>query len=400
MRLLYAIRDPFPTYRPDVLKLFGHTLPALGITSDIVATSRVPVPAEAASWPAGHCLLTQLRGGRLNKLMKLLFADLALLRRARHYDVLVIRDRIFAAWLATLLVRSVPVVYWMSFPFPEEDALRATLPTRNWVFRQGLRLRSRLTQHALYRGVLRRAAHVFVQSERMAEVVREKSRRAERMTPVPMGIDEALLDKCPQPRPLAAFSGRLVIAYLGSLDRVRRIDFLVDVAAALKKHGVSFGLLLIGGTSTPEEMIWLGELIAARGLEREIYLTGQLAPLDAWATLRSASIGLSAIPRGEVFDVSSPTKVVEYLALGIPVVANDIPDQKYLLADSQGGVCAPMEVAAFCDAICCVSDKIADFQRHAREYRTRLIAQRGYRQLGRRVAESLGDVSASFGRQE
>jgi glycosyltransferase involved in cell wall biosynthesis len=63
-----------------------------------------------------------------------------------------------------------------------------------------------------------------------------------------------------------------------------------------------------------------------------------------------AEVGLSPITRGVLFDVSSPTKLVEYLALGIPGVANDIPDQKLVIAQSGAGLCVPMQAEAFADA--------------------------------------------------
>ena len=59
-----------------------------------------------------------------------------------------------------------------------------------------------------------------------------------------------------------------------------------------------------------------------------VLLTGWLPQPAALGYAVRAEVGLSPIPRGTLFDVSSPTKLVEYLALGIPGVANDIPDQQ------------------------------------------------------------------------
>src|SRR5690606_12350643 len=47
------------------------------------------------------------------------------------------------------------------------------------------------------------------------------------------------------------------------------------------------------------------------------------------------------IPRSPLLDVGSPTKMIEYLALGIPVVANDHPEQRLILRDAKAGVCVP-----------------------------------------------------------
>jgi glycosyltransferase involved in cell wall biosynthesis len=71
------------------------------------------------------------------------------------------------------------------------------------------------------------------------------------------------------------------------------------------------------------------------------------------ALLRHADVGLSPIPRGTLFDVSSPTKAAEYLALGLPCVGNDIPDQQLVLEQSGAGLCVPMEAQPF--AAACLS---------------------------------------------
>ena len=48
-----------------------------------------------------------------------------------------------------------------------------------------------------------------------------------------------------------------------------------------------------------------------------------------------------------MFDCASPTKVVEYLALGLPVVANDQPDQHKVLTESGAGLSVAKSVREF-----------------------------------------------------
>ena len=100
----------------------------------------------------------------------------------------------------------------------------------------------------------------------------------------------------------------------------------------------------------------------------------------------AATAGLSPIPRGTLFDVSSPTKLVEYMALGIPGVATDIPDQQHVLADSGAGLCVPMEAGAFRDAVL----EVLGNPETARNFAVRgpgyVQAHRTYAVLGARVA--------------
>ena len=48
---------------------------------------------------------------------------------------------------------------------------------------------------------------------------------------------------------------------------------------------------------------------------------------------------------------TSPTKLVEYMALGKAVVANDHPEQRRVIDDSGAGLCVPYEEQAFAAAI-------------------------------------------------
>ena len=48
---------------------------------------------------------------------------------------------------------------------------------------------------------------------------------------------------------------------------------------------------------------------------------------------------------------TSPTKLVEYLALGKAVVANDHPEQRRVIEESGAGLCVPYDEERFADAI-------------------------------------------------
>ena len=48
---------------------------------------------------------------------------------------------------------------------------------------------------------------------------------------------------------------------------------------------------------------------------------------------------------------ASPTKLVEYMALGKAVVANTHPEQRLLIEQSGCGYCVPWEESAFAEAI-------------------------------------------------
>jgi glycosyltransferase involved in cell wall biosynthesis len=86
--------------------------------------------------------------------------------------------------------------------------------------------------------------------------------------------------------------------------------------------------------------------------------------------------------------VSSPTKLVEYLALGIPSVANDIPDQKLVIEQSGAGLCVPMEAGAFAAATLQLLNDPELARQFAMRGPTYVKTHRTYDILGRNVAET------------
>jgi glycosyltransferase involved in cell wall biosynthesis len=102
--------------------------------------------------------------------------------------------------------------------------------------------------------------------------------------------------------------------------------------------------------------------------------------LEGWRYVRAADIGLSPIPRGPLLDVGSPTKVPEYLALGVPVVCNDNPDQRSILEASGCGICVPYTAQEFAKAVLqlleldvseknCMQERGIIFVRNHRDYK-------------------------------
>jgi glycosyltransferase involved in cell wall biosynthesis len=72
---------------------------------------------------------------------------------------------------------------------------------------------------------------------------------------------------------------------------------------------------------------------------------------EAIQRISECDIAVSPIFRSAIFDVGSPTKLLEYLGLGLPVVANDHPEQQYILRATRAGVCTPWGARHFARAI-------------------------------------------------
>ena len=401
LSIAFIVRDPLPPLRADVLTLFGTELPRHGVHTELVGQRG---GAGDVRWQGGGVHRVGSLGSRFAGVLSPFWDALGLLRawcRARP-DCIQVRDKIASALLALLAARllGVPFVYWMSFPIVEgfearRDALAARGRGVSWC---GHALRAAASRPLLYRLVLPRADHLFVQSEAMRDWLAGQGIENGRMTAVPMGVDAALFERATiAPSPDPRLDGRRVVLYLGRIAQSRRSGFLLDVAELLRAALPEVLLVIAGDAPSPDEMAWMREAIASRGLTHHVLLTGWLAQREALGYAVRAEVGLSPIPRGSLFDVSSPTKLVEYLALGIPGVANDIPDQARVIADSGAGLCVPMEAPAFAAAVRRLLHEPGLAAACGARGPAWVRAHRSYAILGRVVAEAYAGILAGRG---
>ncbi len=392
LSIAFIVRDPLPPLRADLATLFGAEMPRYGVTTQLVGQAG---SEEGSTWPAGGMHTVGSLKSRFAAVLSPLWDLRGLLRawRRGRPDCIQVRDKIASGLLGRIAaaVLRVPFVYWMSFPIVEGFEVRRDEIGRRakgllWC---GHALRAWASRFVIYRLVLPGARHIFVQSEAMVDWMASQGFERTRMTAVPMGVDASLFDRDRvEPVVDPRLDGRRVILYLGRIAQARRSDFLLDVAEQLKDEFPDLLLVMAGDAASNDEMAWMRAEIARRGIDEHVLLTGWLPQRTALGYAVRAEVGLSPIPRSTLFDVSSPTKLVEYLALGIPSVANDIPDQQLVIDESRAGLCAPMEAGPFAAAVRRLLHDKALAAELAKRGPAYVRSHRTYAILGRIVAET------------
>ena len=202
----------------------------------------------------------------------------------------------------------------------------------------------------LYRLLLPAADHVFVQTERMRGDITREGIAREKMTPVPMGVDiEADLAAVTKRRAIP--DGERTVLYLGTLARTRHLDFLVRVLAKVRERVPNVKMYVVGGGVAPGDEELLTSEAERLGVSDALVLVGQRPRAEALAFVRDADVCVSPIYPSPILNCGSPTKLIEYMALGKAVVANDHPEQLQVLTESRAGYCVPWDEDAFAAAI-------------------------------------------------
>jgi len=120
------------------------------------------------------------------------------------------------------------------------------------------------------------------------------------------------------------------IIYVGDVTEVRGIKTLID-AVGLMDHVRK--LVVVGRCSTE---FGRGISTQADQLGVDLDLTGWLEHADAMKLVARSSIGVSPLFDTGNYRHSLPTKTLEYLALGVPVVASDLPGTRSVIGDLRG----------------------------------------------------------------
>jgi glycosyltransferase involved in cell wall biosynthesis len=395
LRILQFVPEILPTFRADVAALFGKYLPRHGVMCDLVGQSSTnPGPQPGF----GRVLRPSFSPSRIKRELDFIKVCVQALLSAKRsdYAAIQVRDMVGIGMLVLLGARlkGIPFIYWLSFTKCEVRIDRARAGLRNGGgLRDRLLLIKGLVEHFfLYKVLLRQAEHVFVQSDAMLDLVAKEGIPRAKMTPVPMGVDMEVLAQRSAPRRLPGWEVGPVLAYLGTLDPMRQITMVVDALVLIRQRYPSARLLLVGDAPVPSDVPVLLEYAAAAGVREAVHVTGWLPPQQAWELLAGADVAVSYFPRGVILDTASPTKVLEYLALGIPSLGNDNPDQQVVMQESQAGWLTPSTPAGLAEAACAVFADPGQAAQRAARGPAYIESRRSYRVLAEMVSARYASV--------
>lgn len=139
--------------------------------------------------------------------------------------------------------------------------------------------------------------------------------------PLPMGVDTALLppargERRPGPRRFA---------YVGTIDDLRRVD---EIVAGFLAVEAPFELHVFTASDNA----------AVRGLrairDDRLRWRDPLPRRELFVALQDMDFGIGFLPPDPLYRVASPTKTVEYYALGLPALLNPLPEYRELFDET------------------------------------------------------------------
>lgn len=136
-------------------------------------------------------------------------------------------------------------------------------------------------------------------------------------------------------RPVETPGGARVV-YLGQLMAWKGVEVLLHALA--RTDGLP--ALVIGGRRGDDpRRDELRRMAEGLGLGERVEWAGWLPPHEAWRRLRRGDVGVVPTRAGGSQELStSPLKLFEYLACGLPVVASDVPALREILTEGESGL--------------------------------------------------------------
>jgi glycosyltransferase involved in cell wall biosynthesis len=139
------------------------------------------------------------------------------------------------------------------------------------------------------------------------------------------------------PAKAAATEPSADLVYIGGVSERTGFFVLLDALKVLARQGVQPTVRLAGYTDGAQGMATITAALERSGLSGQVSFDGRIAHSDVPAWLRRGRIGLVLLQAVPKFMKNIPTKMFEYWACGLPVVASDLPPIRQFLVDGQNG---------------------------------------------------------------
>jgi len=154
-----------------------------------------------------------------------------------------------------------------------------------------------------------------------------------------------------------------LLFYLGVMGPQDGVDYALQSLAALRGlRSDDWHAVFVGAGDCFDQMRALATRL---GLDDHVTFTGRIPDDELVAYLSTADVGLSPDPHNPLNDVSTMNKVLEYMAVGLPIVSFDLREARVSAGEAARYI-EPNDTDAFAAAVSALLDDPAERQRRGR----------------------------------
>ncbi len=162
--------------------------------------------------------------------------------------------------------------------------------------------------------------------------------------------------------------GKFIASYIGTMGMAHGLETVLSVASLLQETSPEIVLLLVGDGGNREELV----RIANERQLKNVIFTGQQPREKVPAIINASDVCLAMLKNQEVFKTVIPTKMLEFMSCGRPVVLAVGGQAEQILHEADAGISVEAEsVPAIAEAIrtMAANPELRErFGRNGREY--------------------------------
>jgi glycosyltransferase involved in cell wall biosynthesis len=171
------------------------------------------------------------------------------------------------------------------------------------------------------------------------------------------------------------------VVYAGSLSEARGMFDLVAIARLLRARKIT--LHVLGPFPNPALARQVTNQVEAEQLTTTITFTGRVPHNQIIQALKTAAVGLIPFRNVSNHQIIIPTKLFEYMACALPVVASDLPPIRRYVTQAECGLLVPPDrPQAFAEAVEYLLDHPEEANRLGRNGRQAVLARYNWQREG------------------
>jgi colanic acid biosynthesis glycosyl transferase WcaI len=242
----------------------------------------------------------------------------------RHDVVVAETPPLFTAVAAALIARGrgMPMVLNVADLWPESAVQLGALSNP-----RAIRLAEALESFAY-----RHSATITVPTGGMRTSLLARGEPAEKVVHLPNAVDPDRFAASAPPN-----SGARRVIYCGTVGIAQGVGTLIDAAAELSGPNDDFEFMIVGDGAERAE---LARSAGERGLTN-VHFEGRVPRERVPELIGSADVAVLCLRDVPLFEDALPSKMLEYMAAGRPVVASAVGDAARLLERSDAGIACP-----------------------------------------------------------
>lgn len=228
--------------------------------------------------------------------------------------------------------------------FPEEYTDAGVWPENGMLYRMAKRVEQWL---------MKEADGFVVLTEKARELLFSKESRPVKVIPCCVDFEkrfaEASVHSRIETRQKLGVENRFVLTHVGALGGLYLTEQIVEFLAAARAVEPSTFALFLTQTDTREAT----SLLERHGFAQKDYFVGRVDPREVPAHMAASDVGISFVKATYATQSRSPTKIPEYLAAGLPIIANSgVGDVDKLINENGVGVLiGSFDDEAYADAL-------------------------------------------------